>query len=138
VYWSDIFVERSRRTLRQFAGLWTVFLTGLACWQGFVHGRVALAVVLAALAWTVGPLGLVWPQAIRPVFVACMVVTFPVGWVVSRLALAGLYYLAFTPVALLFRLIGRDALARRYRPELQTYWEPKPQPAGAQSYLRQF
>ena len=115
-----------------------MFLGGLACWHCLVRGHLVMAGVLAVLAVTVGPLGLIKPQAIRPIWVGCLLVTFPIGWVVSKVLLACLFYGLFTPVGLVFRLLGRDALARRYRPELATYWEPKPQPAGVRSYLRQF
>jgi hypothetical protein len=44
----------------------------------------------------------------------------------------------FTPIALGFRLTGRDVLARRRNPAATTYWVPKLPPAGSQSYFRQF
>src|SRR5436309_1699313 len=115
--WSDISWKPSTRTLRQFAGVWLLALGGLACWHGLVRGHPTLGSVLALLAVTVGPLGLLKPQAIRPVFIFAMIVAFPIGWLVSRLLLACLYYGIFTPVGLLFKLIGRDVLARRPRPE---------------------
>lgn len=136
--WSDLPWTPSPRTLRQFAGLWILFLGGLACWHGLVRGHGTLAGVLAVLALTVGPLGLIKPQAVRPVFLGCLIVTFPIGWLVSRLLLACLFYGVFTPVGLVFKLIGRDALERRYRPDQASYWEAKPMPADARSYLRQF
>lgn len=136
--WSDIPWKPTNRTLREFAAVWTVFFAGLAAWQGFVSDRPALAVVLAVLAVTVGPLGLVWPQAIRPLFVAATVVTFPIGWVISRVVLACLFYGLFTPIALFFRLTGRDALCRRYQPNRATYWAEKPMTSDPRSYINQF
>lgn len=32
------------------------------------------------------------------------------------------FYLLITPIALFFRLVGRDALRRKFEPEAQTYW----------------
>jgi hypothetical protein len=136
--WSDIPLVPSNRVLRQFAVLWIVFFAGLACWHGFLRNHQALAIAFAVLAFTVGPLGLMKPQAIRWMFVGSMVVTFPIGWVVSRLVLACLFYGIFTPVGLVFRLMGRDALHRRHRPDEPTYWTAKPAAAGPKSYLRQF
>jgi hypothetical protein len=49
-----------------------------------------------------------------------------------------IYYGVFTPVALAFRVVGRDALRLRPRPNLPTYWLPKPRAADAASYFRQF
>lgn len=135
--WSDISFQPPTRTLRQFAGLWVAFFGGLACWHGLVKERPVVGLILAGLAVTIGPLGLVKPQAIRPIFVGWMVAVFPIGWVVSRVLLALLFYGLFTPVGLLFRLIGRDVLNRRRQPELPTYWAPKPAAADVRSYYRQ-
>jgi hypothetical protein len=66
-----------------------------------------------------------------------MAVSMPIGLVVSWLLLALLFYGMFTPVGLFFRLIGRDALCRRYRPDLDTYWAPKAGARDVRSYLRQ-
>jgi hypothetical protein len=135
--WSDIPWKPTERTLRQFAALWLVFFSGLAYWHGYVHGRLEVAVVLAALALSVGPLGLARPHLVRPIFVGWIILAFPIGWLVSRVMLACLFYGLFTPVAVVFRLIGRDALHLRRRADA-TYWTPKPAAAGINAYFRQF
>ena len=61
----------------------------------------------------------------------------PVGVVVSRVLLGVLFFGLFTPVGLVFKLIGRDALARQYKPEQTSYWEPKPGTTDIRGYLRQ-
>ena len=40
-----------------------------------------------------------------------MIVAFPIGWAVSHIMLAALFYGLFTPVALVFRTIGRTHCA---------------------------
>jgi hypothetical protein len=125
------------RTLRQFAGLWVVVFAALACWQYLGRGHQTAATLLAVLAVGVGLPGLAWPAFIRPVFTTATAVTYPIGWVVSHLVLGALYYGVFTPVALWFRLTGRDALARRKRPDLSSHWVPKATPADVRSYFRQ-
>ena len=39
-----------------------------------------------------------------------MVLAFPIGWTVSQVILAVMFYGLFTPIGLVFRLIGRDPL----------------------------
>ncbi len=90
------------------------------------------------LALTFGPLGLFWPGALRPIFVGWMVLAFPIGWTVSLLVLALIFYGLFTPMALVFRLMGRDALDRLREPDRPSYWQPKPAPADLRRYFRQF
>jgi hypothetical protein len=136
--WSDIAFAPSSRTLRQFAGVWLAVFTGLACWHGLWRQHPELGLVLAGLAAIVGLAGLVKPQSIRRVFVAAQLLAFPIGWVVSHLILAILFYGVFTPLALLFRLRGRDVLRRQRQLELATYWTAKPAATHVRDYFRQF
>jgi hypothetical protein len=136
--WSDLPLNPSDRTLRQFAGMWIVFFGGLATWQYVVHSRTELAVVLGALAITMGPIGLAFPRVLKPVFVAWLTLAFPIGWVVSRVLLMVLFFVVLTPVGMIARLAGRDVLALRRPSNATTYWAPKEQPLGMRSYFRQY
>lgn len=135
--WSDLPLNPAPRMLRQFAGLWTGFFSIAACWQAWGRERPTVGLVLGALAVTVGPLGLLWPALMRPIFVAWMVVVFPIGWLVSRIVLALVFYGVMTPLAMVFRLMGRDSLTLRPQPATASYWQPKPT-AEARRYFRQF
>src|SRR5262245_61693204 len=136
--WSDIQFRPTSRTLRQFAGLWLACFSGLATWEWLVRGHTNWGMLMAILALTIGPLGLVWPQRVRPVYVAWMVLAFPIGWTISQLILAVMYYGLFTPIGLIFRLIGRDSLQCAHRPVLETYWATKVSPPDPRRYLKQF
>jgi hypothetical protein len=128
----------TERMLKQFSGLWVLCFSAVAAWQQFHHHRHAAAIVLAVLAVTVGPLGLAWPQGIRPIFVGWMALAYPVGWLVSRIVLGAIFYGLFTPVAWTFRLIGRDLLGLKSQPAAATYWHSKPQVKDKAEYLHQF
>ena len=136
--WSDIQFDPPRKTLRQFAGLWLACFGGLAVWEGAIKSRANAAMVLAALALGVGPLGLIWPRLVRPIYVGWMVLAFPIGWTVSQLILVLLYYGLFTPIGLIFRVIGRDPLHRAHQPGLETYWSAKEIPSDPRRYFKQF
>lgn len=128
----------STGTLRQFAALWLLVFGGLATWQGLAVGGLAFGGLCALLAIGVGLTGLVKPEAVRPVFVGAQRVTFPIHWVVSHFLLAALFYGLFTPVGLLFRFLGRDALALRRRTDRESYWVPRPATTDMVRYLQQF
>lgn len=106
----------------------------LALWRG--HPALAGGLWLAAVALRLT--GWFAPTRLAGVYRAAMAVSAPIGMVVSRIALALVYYLVFTPVALVFKLIGRDALARRFDRNAKTYWEPYQPDRGPERYLRQF
>ena len=113
------------------------FFGALASWQWFIRGDQTPALVLGGVGVVIGLLGLVRPEAIRPLFAGLMVLTFPIGWVVSHVLLAVLFYGVFTPVGAVFRLIGRDALSVRPHDDRDTYWMRKPTAPDMRSYLRQ-
>ena len=126
----------STKQLRQFA---VATLIGFGV-LGFVAWKVLGLFPLTVVLWTVSALtfviGLPFPKAIRPVYALVMGLTFPIGWLMSNLLLRLIYYGGFTPIALWFRLIGRDALQLK-RPGTETYWKPYPQPRDMGSYYRQ-
>jgi hypothetical protein len=136
--WSDISFNPSRKVLRQFAALWLVCLLALGASQYFAKGRPPLGLALAAAAVLIGLPGLIQPSLLRWLFVACTVLAFPIGWLISLVMLLILYFLVLTPVAVLFRLRGRDLLGRKPAPERSSFWEPKQTPRDLHSYFRQY
>jgi hypothetical protein len=134
--WSDIQFSPSDKTLRQFAGLFLVIFGGLAAYEVITAGPSRLAIAYGAAAALVGCAGLIRPSLIKPVFVGWSIVAFPIGFVVSTVILAILYFGLFTPLALAFRAAGRDVLGLRRR-DTQSYWQPKAVAADPREYFRQ-
>jgi hypothetical protein len=56
--------------------------------------------------------------------------------VVSPIVMGVIFFAVFTPMALVMRLAGRDALERRYAPGLPTYWKPREPPGPADDSFR--
>ncbi len=81
---------------------------------------------------------LAWPQGNRPLYVALSVVAFPIGFVVSHVVLAVLFFGILTPVGLTLRLLGRDLLDRGFESEKKSYWGDLPQSIQKRDYFRQF
>ena len=133
---ADLPLNPTDRILRQFAGLWIAFFAGLAAWRFYTH-EPALVPVFACAALA-GTLGVVWPKLAKPVFVGWTVAVFPVAWVVSHAVLALMFFGLFTPLALAFRLAGRDALRRRTCPTGDTFWTARTETTDPKLYLRQF
>lgn len=128
----------SKRDLRQFAMLWLpIFLCLLAYlgpWKS--NATVTQGMLIAAAVSLV--LGAVFPVAIKPIFVGAMIVTFPIGYVVSHVLLALTFFLVVTPMALVLKLLGKDPMTRRWNREATTYWEPVPQARNENDYFKQY
>lgn len=60
------------------------------------------------------------------------------GWVNTRIILTVVYLLIFTPVVLIFRLIGKDPMERKFK-KVNSYWIKKePTVFRQEDYRRQF
>jgi hypothetical protein len=65
------------------------------------------------------------------------VIAFPIGFVISHVLMAVIYYLVITPIGLLFRLMGRDVLGKRLdRNGASSYWHVRGAPRDAASYFK--
>ncbi len=136
--WSDISFDPSRKVLRQFAAMWLVCLLALAAHQWLAKHHLLFASILASAAVVVGLPGLVRPALMRWLFVTASVLAFPAGWLISTVVLAVLYFVVLTPLAIFFRLRGRDLLGRKPATTQDTFWEPKQTPLDPRGYFRQY
>jgi len=105
----------------------------------FVWGLAALwAIVVFAAGAGIFLFSLVSAQITRVIYVGLTLVAMPIGFVVSFILLAAFYFLLLTPVALIFRIIGRDALCRRFDAAIESYWVPHKPSEDMERYFHQF
>jgi polyferredoxin len=116
-----------------------------------MFGAGALGAGVASLGWhrpelawalfTFGAamgVGALVPGLGRRLYVTWMLLGWAIGRITSPLILGGLYFAVFTPCALWFRLVRRDALQRQLRREQPSYWQPYPEPEDPARYFKQF
>jgi Saxitoxin biosynthesis operon protein SxtJ len=131
--------DPSERDIRQFSFLWLpaicLVLGGLAVYR--INGWAAAGglAVVAALSIV---LGAIRPRWMRAVFLGWMWAAFPIGWLVSHVLIAAIYFLLITPMALVMRAVGRDPLSRRFDREAKTYWVARRQDTEPGRHFRQF
>lgn len=129
----------SGRQLRVFgvSGLVASILAALIL--HFVWGVAAVwAWVVLATGAAIFLCSLVSPAATRILYIGLTLVALPIGIVVSYLLLGAFYFLLLMPLAIVFRLIGRDSLRRRYEPSAASYWVPHKPSENMERYLHQF
>lgn len=132
-------VEPSRRELRMFAGVWLpaffALVGGLALYWG---ANLSIVVAIWLGVGSMSLVGFFVPAFIRPIFIGWMYAAFPIGWVISHLILALIYFLVITPIGLLMRATGRGPMQRRSDPSLRSYWVRRRVHPRMESYLRQY
>jgi hypothetical protein len=90
----------------------------------FRAGRVSSAALVWGISGLVAIFAFAFPSKSKPVYKAWMMLGLAIGAVTSRIILAIIFFGIVTPVALFFRLRGRDSLGLKKRDGSQ--WCPHP------------
>jgi hypothetical protein len=143
----EINCNPDRRVLRQFGFIALIIfgiLGALVLWHGRLFGLALgawgrpAAAVLWGLGLVSGVLSLIRPEGNRLLYVALSAITYPIGVAMSYVLMGLIFYGLLTPVNLVFRLIGRDALSRSFEPEAESYWIRRTGVPPVARYFRQF
>ena len=127
------------RELRKFGIIAIVVLTAASCVLYFLlNTPIALAGALFAAGLVIFVISLISANITRIIYLGLTFAALPIGLVVSFAVLALFYFLLLTPVALVFRLIGRDVLSRRFEPEAESYWVKRRLHDDLKRYFHQF
>jgi hypothetical protein len=119
--------------LRQFSAAWLLVFLALA----LKHHHSTARYIFAGVA-LIGVLGLVKPPAVRWLFIAATIAAFPIGWLVTLAALLVMFYLVLTPIALIFRWVGRDKLRLKRPAGKESLWIERRETPEPGRYLTQF
>jgi hypothetical protein len=105
-----------------------------------VYSKGAPSIALAI--WSVGTAVSLLFALVRPlraaIFRVWMYAVFPIGWTVTHLIMALLFFAVITPAGLVLRMFGRDALSRRFDSNARSYWVERRQPSSIERYFHQY
>jgi hypothetical protein len=135
------------RTLRQFGfiALGGFGLLAAAAWfevlifsAGLGAARLPVAAVLAGLGGFAALCSVLEPRANRWLFLGLVLVSFPIGFVLSQVVIAVLFFGLFVPAGLLLRAFKHDPLERARDPQRASYWSDVRPSRTSDSYFKQF
>ncbi len=127
------------KELRKFALIAFIFFGIIAGLQWkFGHHPTAMKIFSGLSAY--GLLSsITFPIIIRPLHWLLTKVAHYIGWFNTRLLLGIMFYLVFTPVGFLMKLLGKDLLSLKLQKNGDTYWITKPdKPFSKSDYEKQF
>jgi hypothetical protein len=135
---ASLIFNREHRT-RQLAGALLPLLFG-ATGAAASSGLPARSVLFPLAAIGVGGALAIWaaPGIGKRIWVGWMTAAAPIGWSLSHVVLAAVYYLVLTPIGLVMRAAGRDPLARRFDRAAASYWIKRDPQVSTERYFRQF
>ena len=142
-------LQPDRRLLRQFAWASLIMfplIAGFLSWKWNLPLTwvlvlcgigVAVALVELVLVEALGAFGTLLEKLIpRTVYQLLTFVAFPIGFVLSQVLMATIFYLVFTPIGLFFRLVGRDAMGRKKDPSKKSFWHDRGPARSPASYFK--
>lgn len=95
-------------------------------------------IIIAGIGFIIFLSSLISAKLTRMIYIGLTLATLPIGWIVSFILLATFYFLILTPLALVFRLIGRDPLYRKFESTAKSYWFERRHPDTVDRYFHQF
>lgn len=137
--WNQISSSATIKQIRQFGLLVGIVLVAVGCWQLYRQTYPIVRIVL----WSIGSFlfagGLLWPQILKPFYVSWMLLAHMLSWVNTRIILGVIFYLIFTPIALVMRIANRDSLQRKINKNANSYWTQRTAPENIKEHFeRQF
>jgi Saxitoxin biosynthesis operon protein SxtJ len=124
--------------LRNFGKLLAIFVPVFGALVWWRTGRLASGGVVWIVGGLLTTLYALLPSIRWATYVGWMYAVFPIGWTVSHILMAVIYYLAITPIGMVLRFGGRDLLLRRLDRAEPSYWLPHVPPGDSGRYFRQY
>ena len=130
---------QKRKQLRQFGLMVGGVLVLIGLWKLYQGKHETVRFIL----WSVGGLliitGSIVPKLLTPVYWIWMKLAHLLGWVNTRLLLGIIFFVIITPMAVVMKVFGRDALNRKIDKDVDSYWIPRPPIASIKEHCeRQF
>ena len=116
-------IKSGMRELREFGvviGAILVVFADVAMFRGKAFGPYVLGIGIAFVL-----LGLLAPGALKPLQKIWMGLGLVLGFFVSRIILAIIFFGVITPIGLLMKLSGKDILDKRMDKGKASYWLPR-------------
>ena len=131
--------RQKKKQLRQFGLMVGGVLVLIGLWKLYQGKHETVRFIL----WSVGGLlmtiGVIVPTLLTPVYWLWMKLAHLLGWVNTRLLLGIIFFVIITPMAIVMKVFGRDALSRKIDKDVDSYWIPRPPIASIKEHCeRQF
>ena len=114
-------IKGTRENLRKFAITVTVVLAVIGVvllWKnraGYQYLWI-VAVLLIVCGWAV-------PAILKPLYFVWLAFAALLGWIMTRVILGILFYIIFTPIGVIGRMLGKRFLDLRWKAAADSYWE---------------
>jgi len=113
-------IKSGKSDLRKFGitvGIIFMIITGLLFWKEKESFQIFLTIGTILFV-----LGIAIPVVLKPIYWVWMILATILGWVMTRVILSLLFYIVFTPIGLIPRLLGKQFIELQWNKTSSTYW----------------
>ena len=127
------------KQLRSFGKVALVASTVIALLLYLLKGvAIKWVLIIFSFGFIIFVISIISIRLTKMIYLGMILLTLPIGYVVSFILLAAFYFLLLAPLGLIFHLIGRDPLNRKFEPNAKSYWLSRQPPKGPEQYFHQF
>ena len=128
-----------RKELRDFGNIALIASVVLSLLLYFLkHLALQWILVILSVGILIFLCSLISMKLTRIIYLGLILLTFPIGYIVSFLVMTLFYFLIITPIGLVFRITGHDPLDRNFDQTAKSYWQKRQSPDKLDRYFHQF
>lgn len=113
-------IKPTDRNLRNFGLLFGFAFLALACFFAFRNSEHFWWFVVPGAFFLLA--GVFLRPVLRPIYIGWMSFALILAWINTRVILGLTFFLLFTPIGIVSRILGKDLLNQRIDKRAQTYW----------------
>ena len=116
-------IKTNKEEIRKFGFLIGGVLIAISIfmlWKALTYYQLVLIIGISFIL-----LGLIIPIILKPIYIAWMTFATILGWIMTRVILAILFYLIVTPIGLIARIFGVKFLDLSWNDNVKSYWNKR-------------
>ncbi|MDA1012869.1 MAG: SxtJ family membrane protein [Planctomycetota bacterium] len=130
--------QPSRKEMKFFAVLQIAFFAIISSIVWKATESTTGPIWIMGISVSVGVVGFFVHPFMRLVYLGWLLAVFPIGWTISQVVVAGIFFLVITPIGLIMRVFRYDPMQRKFDPNASTYWLPRESNTKSTQYFRQY
>lgn len=113
-------MKNRTKDLRIFAFIWSLIFLTTSLYQGFLENTLSVAFLVFSIALLL--LGCLKPLLLTSPYEKWILIGEFIGGIVSKVVLFVLYFMLFTPISLILKILNKDLLSKKIDKNRSTYW----------------
>lgn len=129
-------LEITPKALRNFGLLFCVIF---GIWAGMMYWKVNPYwpwAVMASIGFLL--ISIFSPMAFRQPYRLWMLLSFLLGWFMTRVILSLTFFVIMTPIGIILKFLGKDTLNKAFHKDAETYWNKHEPIRNKERYNKQF